>query len=164
MPGSWPPSELPRLTPDNHTVTSKVSTRYNCIAWAAGDTARWWWPDARNIGYWPPGVQRALTLEAFVEAYGTLGFRPCENGCFQTGVEKVAILGRLPANAPPTPEHAALQLDSGEWTSKLGPFEDISHATLEAVGGPAYGEVICYLSRPRPGASELKTPLSSEST
>ena len=26
---------------------------YNCIAWAAGDTRWWWWPDPNS--YWPPG-------------------------------------------------------------------------------------------------------------
>ena len=48
------------------------------------------------------------------------------------------------------PTHAALQLESGDWTSKLGPFEDVTHTTVEAVAGPVYGTVICYLARPRP--------------
>jgi hypothetical protein len=46
------------------------------------------------------------------------------------------------------PTHAALQLPSGEWTSKLGPFEDISHAHENDVNGPAYGAVRFYMSRP----------------
>jgi hypothetical protein len=48
---------------------------------------------------------------------------------------------RIAENEPPIPTHAALQLESGDWTSKLGDFEDISHSTIEAVSGPVYGRV-----------------------
>ena len=44
-----PPSDFPRLTPDNHHISSPASTDYNCIVWAAGDTAHWWQPG----GHWP---------------------------------------------------------------------------------------------------------------
>jgi hypothetical protein len=154
MAGSWPPSDFPELTQDNHAVTSPATRRYNCTAWAAGETTRKWWPDRRNIGWWPVGVQRAETIEAFVEAYGTLGFRLCFDGSLESGVEKLAIFGRVvQPDKPPIPTHAALQLDSGQWTSKLGDFEDISHAPVDALNGPVYGKVICYLSRPRQDAT-----------
>ncbi len=45
--------------------------------------------------------------------------------------------------------HAARQLPCGKWTSKLGDWEDIVHPKLDALEGPEYGKVICYLSRPR---------------
>jgi hypothetical protein len=150
MAGSWDASEFPDLTIDNHTITSPATRRYNCIAWAAGETTRKWWPDSRNIGWWPPGIKRVETIEAFVEAYGTLGFRLCFDGSLQRGMEKVAIFGkRAAAGEPPLPTHAALQLESGVWTSKLGDLEDITHATVEAVRGPIYGTVICFLERSR---------------
>ena len=149
MPGSWSPAEFPELAANNHQITSPATRRYNCIAWAAGDVTRKWWPDPRNIGWWPPGVRRDETIEAFVEAYGTLGFKLCFDGSLQPGIEKVAIFGIRSSVDPPTPTHAALQLESGEWTSKLGDFEDISHVPVEAVNGPLYGVVICFLWRPR---------------
>jgi hypothetical protein len=150
MPGSWNASEFPDLTEDNHTITSPATRRYNCIAWAAGEATRKWWPDPRKIGWWPAGVHRAETMEAFVEAYGTLGFRLCFDGSLQPGIEKLALYGRISQpNEPPLPTHAALQLESGNWTSKLGDFEDISHDTVEAVCGPVYGRVIYFLERPR---------------
>jgi hypothetical protein len=150
MRGSWDPSEFPDLTEDNHEITSPATRRYNCIAWAAGVTTRKWWPDPRNIGWWPAGIRRAETIDAFVEAYGTLGFKLCFDGSLQPGIEKLALFGTsVGPNDPCAATHAALQLESGDWTSKLGDFEDISHGSVEAVAGPIYGKVVCYLSRPR---------------
>ena len=149
MSGSWPAHELPNLTDSNSAITSVQRRGYNCIAWAAGDTTRWWWPvPLRGINYWPKGIPREETLEAFILAFGTLGFVPCANDSLQDGVEKVALFAKRVGMAL-LPTHAALQLESGEWTSKLGPFEDISHATLDAVNGPAYGQAMRFLARPR---------------
>jgi hypothetical protein len=39
------------------------------------------------------GARRDETIEAFVEAYGTLGFRLCFDGSLVPGVEKLAIFG-----------------------------------------------------------------------
>ena len=87
-------------------------------------------------------------MEAFLRAYGTLGFTLCFDGTFGAGIEKIALYGKGSPGAE-IPTHAALQLENGEWTSKIGPFEDINHATANAVDGPVYGRVICYLARPR---------------
>ncbi|RMH08652.1 MAG: hypothetical protein D6704_02725 [Nitrospirae bacterium] len=52
------PSELeevfPRLCETRYEITSPQDTSYNCIAWAAGDVGRWWWPAPQ--AYWPQGV------------------------------------------------------------------------------------------------------------
>jgi hypothetical protein len=52
-------------------ITSAEAEDYNCIAWAAHDTERWWWPSG---GFWPPGLVEEETLNAFEAAYGTLGY------------------------------------------------------------------------------------------
>lgn len=148
MPGSWPPQELPDLTDQNCSVTSPASRRYNCVAWAAGNDTRWWWPDPMGIGYWPPTAPRVVSVDAFLRAYGTLGYKLCFGGALEPGVEKIVLYGKGPPGSQ-VPTHAAYQLETGQWTSKLGPFEDISHANAAGVEGPAYGHVICYLSRPR---------------
>lgn len=148
MSGSWPQHELPNLRDENCTITSAASRRYNCLAWAAGEDFRVWWPDPLGVGYWPPDVARLVTTPAFMAAYGTLGFTLCFDGTLEPGIEKVALYGKGPRGAE-TPTHAALQLASGEWTSKLGSFEDVRHITTSAVEGPVYGVVICYLGRPR---------------
>jgi hypothetical protein len=133
---------LPRLAADNHAETSPASWAYNCVAWAAGITAAWWWPTPGR--YWPPDVPREESLRAFVAAFATLDYVPASSADFEEGVEKVALYAR---GGQPT--HMARQLPSGRWTSKLGPAIDIEHATLDAVAGGEYGEPIVILARTR---------------
>lgn len=151
MPGSWPPHEFPGLTQATCSVTSRVTSTYNCIAWAAKNDSRWWWPDTMGIAYWPL-PQRELTVECFVKAFETLGYKICLNDSLEDEVEKIAIYGHKPLNADAVPTHAALQLSNGEWTSKLGSFEDIVHPKVDAVNGPLYGRPLVFMSRPRQGS------------
>lgn len=132
---------FPNLAP-TFQVTSDATPKYNCIAWAAGDTSRWWWPSA--IYYWPANIPRSETLAAFVAAFATQGYEPCSDGTLEDGLEKVAIYIE---NGIPT--HMARQMGSGAWTSKLGTAWDIGHVTPTEVGGTLYGNVFQYLSRPR---------------
>jgi hypothetical protein len=158
MPGSWPQQDHPRLTASNCSITSPILNRYNCIAWAAGDNKRNWWPDLDGFGYWPPGCTRALTTAAFIQAFGTLGYLPCRDGLLEANNQKVAIFATrgLMGNVP---THAALQLPDGTWTSKMGPLEDICHQNVDGVGGPVYGDVICYLARQREQGSTVAAVL-----
>lgn len=136
-----PPGAFPLLDADNHRLTSPTSREYNCIGWAAGDTAAWWWPDAEEVGYWPAGVPRKETLAAFIQAFESLGYEPCNGAEVEEGFEKIAIYTR-----GGTPTHAARQLPTGRWSSKLGIQEDIEHE-LGALNGPAYGTVVAVLRR-----------------
>jgi hypothetical protein len=162
MPGSWSPSNFPYLNSANHSIASKATRRYNCIAWAASETEtrRRWDPDPQGIYYWPQGATRKVTLEAVVQAYQTLGFRLCFSIALEEGVDKIAIYGKTQNNVI-VPTHAARQLPSGEWTSKLGDHEDIIHKALGDVNG-FYGEPVAYMERRRkPVVAE---PSSSPST
>jgi hypothetical protein len=120
--------------------------KYNCVAWAAGETRRKWWPDRRNIGYWPSGVIREETLEAFILAFISLGYSPCGDGEYEIGFEKVAIFV-IDTPSGLSPKHVARQLDCGHWTSKLGDLADIEHTTVQALIGPGYGRPQQYLKR-----------------
>jgi hypothetical protein len=135
---------FPELAGTAYRVTSPADNGYNCIAWAAGEADRWWWPDPLGVSYWPDGVPRAETLEAFAAAYAAVGFVPASDDSFQPEVEKVAVYAR---GGKPT--HVARQLPSGRWTSKLGRAEDIEH-DLAALAGDIYGAVAFILQRPRP--------------
>jgi hypothetical protein len=137
------------LDADRFAITSEATNQYNCIAWAARDVLNNWWPDEMDVGYWPARVPREETIGAFVRAYETLGYKLCMDGSLQEGQEKIAIFG-IEREGSQTPTHAARQLESGEWSSKLGSNEDISHKEVGDVRGPLYGRVICYMSRPRP--------------
>jgi hypothetical protein len=102
-----------------------------------------------GVGHWPAGAPRTVTIDAFMKAYATLGYKLCYDGSLEPGLQKIAIFG-VGASGSEVPTHAALQLESGEWTSKLGPFEDVRHKTVDAVNGPIYGKAVCYMSRSRP--------------
>jgi hypothetical protein len=133
---------FPGLRGSAYVVTSPPSEEYNCIAWASGDSARWWWPDLLKQRYWPEGVKREETLDAFREAFATLGFVSCQDAGVEPGVEKVAIYASADG-----PQHAARQLVNGNWTSKLGELQDIQHA-LHDLEGDEYGKVAFVIRRP----------------
>ncbi len=137
---------FPGLASVEYRVTSPATSEYNCIAWAAEDDVAWWWPDPFGDYYWPPDVPRVESLDAFISAYGLLGYITCETAVLELGLEKVVIF--VDANGVPT--HAARQLPSGRWTSKLGQLEDIEHDTLDGLTGDLYGRVGQVLRRPRP--------------
>lgn len=147
MPYGLTQHNFPNLTATNSTETSSAVNRYNCIAWAAGDNLKNWWPTGR--GYWPQGVPRVESIDAFMKAYETLGYKLCYDERLEASVEKIAIFGTTNLDGSITPTHAARQLESGEWTSKMGWNVDISHETLQTVSGPFYGQKICCMSRPR---------------
>jgi hypothetical protein len=146
--GSWDPAGFRNLDSNNSTITSDATRKYNCFAWAAGDSHRRWEPDAQNNYYWPKGVPRELTIEAFVRAYETLGYVECPDASVERGFQKVAIYTKRYYEGT-RPTHAALQLPDGRWTSKLGDAEDIEHADLDALRGRDYGVPARYLKRPR---------------
>lgn len=146
-------SLFPKVVFSAMEITSPVTDRYNCIAWAANDTRRWWWPDRAPNSFWPRGILRARTLEAFEEAFGTLGYGRCDAGDLEPALEKVAIY----ANEYGAPTHAARQLESGSWTSKLGHIEDIRHELLH-LEGTHYGAVARFMRRPRPVPTALHAP------
>ncbi len=135
---------FPALAAEDYAETSSATAEYNCIAWAAGDAETWWWPDPFGDYYWPEDVPRVDSLEAFVVAFRRLGYEPCIGAGHEDGWQRVAIY----VDALGTPTHAARELTSGEWTSKLGRSEDIRHASLESLSGAVYGTVGLLLRRP----------------
>jgi hypothetical protein len=134
-------SLFPNLRSRKYDVTSPHSQHYNCIAWAAAETHRKWWPIG---GHWPPGVPREETVGAFILAFAERDYEPCIPGTFENGYEKVVIY----VDAAQIPTHMARQLPSGTWSSKLGDLEDIEHATPHELEGNNYGVAVQYLKRP----------------
>jgi hypothetical protein len=138
---------FPRLRPGAFRVTSPRDRTYNCIAWAAGVTADWWWPIGETRpAFWPTGVAREETLSAFCEAFATLNYTVCPSDAPEPGFEKVALF----ADAAGIPTHAARQLPGGRWTSKLGQADDIEHDLHDLEGG-LYGTIALVLKRPLSG-------------
>jgi hypothetical protein len=143
--------DFPGLRGTGYRVTSPPDDAYNCIAWAAGETARWWWPDDPDDpdrAHWPSGVPRVETLEAFRDAFATLGYLVRNADRPEAGYEKVALFALAGV-----PKHATRQLPGGRWTSKLGLREDVEHA-LHDLTGMMYGSVVLVMKRPLPAIAE----------
>jgi hypothetical protein len=134
------------------TETSPSTPEYNCIAWAAEDPDRWWWPanpEEFFTSYWPEGSNRDDSVDCFVEAFSThLGYQRCESDALEPSLQKVGIY----VNSSGRVTHMARQLESGRWTSKLGSSIDIEHGSLAELGGydgHEYGKVAQVMSRPK---------------
>lgn len=138
--------DFPRLRPSNALKTSPRDRRYNCIAWAVGESRRWWWPVGGKLSFWPHGVPGVATVDAFTAAFKTKGYDPCADGAREAGFEKIALF----ADAGGVPTHAArLLADRDRWTSKLGQCPDIEHDLGDVAGG-AYGHVVRFYRKPIP--------------
>lgn len=134
---------LPGLAISGYEITGEASSVYNCIAWAAEDGSNWW--DWHPRAYWPEFAPRSPDVEALVQVFAGLGYSICDGAGLEAGYQKVALYaidGRW--------EHAARQMANGQWTSKLGEFEDIVHPSPYDLTGGIYGNVYCVMRRPLP--------------
>ena len=136
---------FPNLAATDYTITSPASDQYNCIAWAAGDKTRWWWPDPLGIYFWPENASRTESPASFIEAFRGFQYEPCGmDDSFEAEFEKVALFIDASGNIT----HMTRQVNSGVWSSKLGGLEDIEHA-LKAINGEIYGFPLMVMKRPR---------------
>jgi hypothetical protein len=144
---------FPGLAKGNYSITSPRSKRYNCIAFAAGDTTNWWWPGpSSELEYWPANVPSVETLDAFRDLFTSLGYVECQTEDVEAGLEKIAVY----AGDNNDPRHSARQLPHGRWTSKLGLLEDIEHE-LRDLEGTEYGRVVLVMKR------QVSAPASPQS-
>lgn len=143
--------------------------RYNCFAWVVGDNQHWWEPfDPRwNIQdpipnrFWPFDTPMTLTIDSLVEAYATRGFVVCDDGGLEIGHEKIAIYAKEGSDRP---THAAVQLDTGAWASKIGDWEDIHHQSVHGLQDDGYGRVIQFLRKPRGPVQDVVDPAEPPSS
>ncbi|HET6575801.1 MAG TPA: hypothetical protein VFG68_19525 [Fimbriiglobus sp.] len=138
-----PDHHFPWLTAANSRITSPADHRYNCLAWAANDSTHWWQPGPKF--HWPtPADPDADRIEDLIAAFAAVGFVPCGPGDLEPGFERIALY----ADAAGRYTHAARQLPTGTWTSKLGIAEDIEHDTPDNIAGGIYGDVFGFMRRP----------------
>lgn len=139
-------SLFPRLRTSGYQITSKQADQPNCIGWVLYSNL-YFDPSGSIVGgyYWPPGIRRDDSLEAWSELFALHRYTECDDATLEPDSEKIAIYGGPDGE----PWHVTRQLISGEWTSKLNKLEDIQHPTLEALIGPDYVEVVRIMRRPR---------------
>jgi hypothetical protein len=139
-----------------YEITSDKDSGHNCIAFAVGDHQSFWDPAAamRPIRgyYWPPGCGDDDAIKNLVKVFQIHGYEVCQSSDLEADFEKVAIFGDAVAYS-----HAARQLPSGKWSSKLGEGHDIEHDTLDALCGTgnAYGKVIHLMKRRRAASAPV---------
>jgi len=136
---------FPNLQREDYHVIGRATARFNCIAHAAGDSERPWWPveEGDDRAFWPNEIAREESVEAFLAAFATLGYVTCTGPELEPGFDKLAIY----ADPNGRPKHAAKQTLSGFWSSKLGSLQTIEHRTLEALEGDSYGRAVAFLKR-----------------
>ena len=103
---------------------------YNCISFAADVTHIKWWPGFYKDATWPPGAPYSVE---------------CDDFEYVEGIERIALYTHDGTKGG-RPKHAAKQVDSTLWASKLGNSYDIKHHR-GAVSGGAYGKIAAYMSR-----------------
>ncbi len=134
---------FPNLSDSNYQNTSPRTREYNCIAWAANDSSRWWEPAPTGAGYyWPVSGITEPSIENGIAAFKQLGFSKTTNLQYEEGYERIAVYEQDGEYT-----HAARQLPSGKWFSKMGALEDIEHNTLEGLVGAEYGTVHAIMRR-----------------
>lgn len=143
---------FPGLQYDSHfEVTSPEDSNYNCIAWAYQIKNRWMWPPAGvptgvldAVTYWPDDETQEADVREFIKAFEQKGYKVCDNADLENGYRKVALYIK-----PGTTEctHAARQLSTGYWTSKLGQSYDIQHENPHTIEGRIYGSLYCIMRK-----------------
>lgn len=122
---------FPNLSNEEFEIICPECTRYNCIAYAAGDTSQPWGDEP---GYcWPREVPRSPTIGGLENLFRWLGFKKCRGPRLESGYQKVALYAYQGFWT-----HAALQMPNGRWRSKVGKGGPlIEHQTPRGVASPA---------------------------
>lgn len=163
MPGEFELEQyFPGLLEAPCRVTSPTSLKYNCIAWAAGDSTRWWWPRPEDVGYWPDQVPMQETIESFCSLFQFLGFEPCDS-FFASSMTSGFIL-----RSPSDSTALTRTMPSGSvWTSSasasaesLSPRMPSARAAMERTKGSRS----LSPARRAPRSAELMMSNSSEDT
>ena len=132
--------QFPKLRESPYRIASPENFTNNCLAWAIGDPSRWW--EKYSGSYWLD--VRVPDDDGWAALFEMSGYAKTDSKESEPGFEKVAIYTKRGE-----PTHAAKQLRSGVWSSKLGEGHDIEHETLESLEGDAYGYVAQIMKRPR---------------
>jgi len=134
-------SEFPQLASEDYEIVGDPTDQYNCIAYAAGDTSRWW---EHNENYhWPDHASRSNSMESLKQVFLGLGFQPCANDSgVEGGYQKVVLYEQEGSWA-----HAAIQMPNGRWRSKIGRGPVIEHQSPQSLSSGIYGEPTTYMRR-----------------
>lgn len=131
---------FPKLAAEGFEIVDPPSNQYNCIAFAAGDTGKWW--SIHQPDYWPTHATRSNSIESLVEVFAGLGFERCRDSRTEPGFGKVALYQQQGAWT-----HAAVQTPRRVWLGRTDPGLIIEHRNPELLAGGAYGNPTTHMQR-----------------
>ena len=140
---------FPNLANEGFEIVDQPSERYNCIAYAAGDTSKWWWPD--GINYWPPWATETNRIESLKEAFAGMGYELCDHSDTEDGYQRVALYevdGEM--------KHATVQMPNGRWRSKMGQGPVIEHRDPESLSRGPYGRATVFMRKSADAVAECQ--------
>ena len=133
-------SKFPQLAGEHYEIVDAPTEQYNCIAYAAGDTSRWW--DYNENYHWPDHASRSNSMESLKQVFLGLGFEQCNDSRLENGYQKVALYEQQGCWT-----HAAIQMPNGRWRSKMGQGPVIEHQSPQSLSSGTYGEPTIYMRR-----------------
>ena len=131
---------FPNLSGEDFEIVDEPSDSYNCIAYAADDTSQRWDPNTDD--YWPPWAPEDNTIGSLKQVFAGLGYEECGESSLEDGYQKVALY-----EEQGEAKHAAIQVPSGRWRSKLGYGPVIEHRSPESLSGGMYGSPTVFMQR-----------------
>ena len=137
---TWLNLSFPDLRNEGFTIIEPPSDRYNCVAYAAGDTSQWW--DHTPRRYWPPHASRTGRIDSLIEVFVGLGYEQCNDGRLEDGHQKIALY-----EDDGTWQHASIQMPGGAWRSKMGEGPLIEHRNPGSLSRGVYGNPTVFLRR-----------------
>ena len=138
------------------TAASDPTKRYNCFGFVVGDL-RWWQAPLFIDGlrafpthYWPEAIAEDGSVEAYMAAAETLGFRASADAAWDADCESIVLYFK---ERDRQFTHAARETSPGVWASKLGSLSDIAHP-VDGVDCITYGTGRVHMRRRRPMTGE----------
>lgn len=146
---------FPNLSQDA-VVVGPPDIHYNCIAYSINCTKLFIQPIEKRfqpvkhnldgtIDFWPTELECSWELSNILKFYRMFKYELHENDNYTMKFRKIALFCNPNTNDV---THAALQIGPNIWRSKLGPATLLQHQLYD-IEGEIYGEVRCFVRRPR---------------
>jgi len=122
---------------------------YNCFGFALGYN-QWWEPPvfideliANEEAIWPLGLSESLDIDNYIAAARTERFYVSQDAMWEESCDTIMLY--FTTNDRKF-QHAARQVSSGVWSSKLGTGSDITHA-IDGIDRIDFGTGRIYMKR-----------------
>jgi len=130
-------SHFPNLKRNNNFTFTSVSTEdYNCVAWINDILDEW-------VQFYDANGNYDFSLDRYIKYFESYGYLINDNSDKQEGFTKIAISFDKDKNF----KHVCKQLPNGEWSSKLGDWEDIKHNNPIDLLGRSYGVDVLFMMK-----------------